>query len=78
MVTERNKGKMEKGILEQYCTIALRYYNSVGLTSQRIIEKSETYGGSLVGYGGLRFMKFSMDDAEWEEYCSQQNNQLKY
>lgn len=70
--------QMEKGILEQYCTIPLRYYNSVGLTSQRIIEKSETYGGSLVGYGGLRFMKFSMDDAEWEEYCSQQNNQLKY
>lgn len=70
--------QMEKGLLSYYNMIPIRYLNSTELISQRTVMGSETFVNSLVGYGGIRFMSFSMDDAEWDKYCDENNRQLKY
>lgn len=69
---------VEKNLLLIYNMIPFRYLNSVALESQRIIEGSDHYVNPLVGFGGLRFMTYSMDDAAWETYCKKNNNQLAY
>ncbi|MCC8064304.1 MAG: hypothetical protein LIO70_04345, partial [Clostridiales bacterium] len=69
---------MEKGILEYYGMAPLAYLNEAVMYSQRIVLGSDTYVNSLVGFGGIRMMTYTMDDAEWAEYCASQNNQLTY
>ena len=53
--------------------------NSVAaeLYSQRIMFPCD-FINTLVGRGGLKLMTYTMDDAEWEQYCADQNNQLTY
>lgn len=68
----------EKGLLETYTMAPLTYYNNCGLNSQRIITGSDHFVNSLVGFGGIRAMTYSMDDEEWTAYCAENNNQLSY
>jgi oligopeptide transport system substrate-binding protein len=68
----------EKGLLEMYTMAPLTYSNGCGLNSQRIIQGSDHFIDSLVGFGGIRAMTWTMDDNEWVEYCSKHNNQLNY
>jgi len=68
----------EKGLLETFTMAPLTYYNSCLLTSQRIIQGSDHFINSLVEFGGIRAMTWTMDDAEWADYCAQNNNQLSY
>ncbi|MDO4459659.1 MAG: ABC transporter substrate-binding protein [Clostridia bacterium] len=70
--------KMEKAILEQYELAVLCYDNEAVLYSQRIVLGSDYYINSLVGFGGISRMTYTMNDAEWADYCAQQNNQLTY
>ncbi len=69
---------MEKGILEWYGQIVLYYDVGAGMYSQRLILGSEEYINSLVERGGLMFYTYTMNDAEWDEYCASQNNNLSY
>ncbi|MGN0426850.1 MAG: ABC transporter substrate-binding protein [Agathobacter sp.] len=69
---------MEKGILLNYHVIPVCSYNIPTLISQRIVLGSEEYINSIVGRGGIAFMTYTMDDAEWEEYCAEQGNDLAY
>lgn len=69
---------MERQLLEYYGAIPLSAYSSAVLYSQRIVLGSEEYINSLVGYGGLSQMTYTMDDAEWEAYCAGKNYQLTY
>lgn len=69
---------MEKGVLEYYGMVVLTYYSDAYMYSQRVIQGSEEYINSLVGFGGLAFMTYTMDDASWAEYCASQNNNLTY
>ena len=69
---------IEKGVLEWYGQVVLFYDVSAGMYSQRVIPGSEEYINSLVGFGGTAFMTYTMDDAEWAEYCASQNNNLTY
>lgn len=68
----------EKGLLETYNMAPLTYSNSCSLNSQRLIQGSNHYINNLVGFGGLRFLTWSLDDAEWDRYCKENNNQLNY
>lgn len=71
--------RCEQGLLGTYTMIPLTYSISTSLYSQRTVEGSEDFVNTLVdGYGGLRFMTYTMDDAEWADYCAQNNNQLTY
>lgn len=78
--TTRNTilARCEKAILENYCAVPLRYSTATSLISHRIQEASDTYINSLVEFGGERFRKFLMDDAEWDAYCKRNKNQLSY
>ncbi len=69
---------MEKNILEYYGVIPLSSKSSAILYSQRVVLGSEEYINSLVEYGGLSQLTYTMDDAEWEAYCADKNYQLTY
>ena len=69
---------VEKALLSYYNMIPIYYMNSSKLISHRTIQKADHYINPMVGYGGLQEMTYSMDDAEWEEYCKKNNYQLKY
>ena len=68
----------EKGLLLHYNMIPIRYWTSVSLNSHRILEGSEVFVNSLVGFGGLREKQFTMDDKDWDAYCERNNYQLTY
>ncbi len=68
----------EKALLEYYNVAPMAYFTTVSLGSHRIIEYSDTYMNQFVAFGTLYFMEYSMDDAEWDAYCAENNNQLKY
>ena len=69
---------IEKGVLEWYGQVVLFYDASAAMYSQRVVLGSEEYINSLVGFGGTAYMTFTMDDAEWADYCASQNNNLTY
>lgn len=69
---------MELGLLNTYLMIPIYYRNAAVLYSQRTVLGSETYLNSILGYGGIRYMTYTMDDAEWAAYCAENNNQLTY
>ena len=69
---------MEEAMLKLYFTIPIYDTNYATLYSQRTVLGSEEYINSLVGRGGLMAMTYTMDDAQWAEYCASQNNQLTY
>lgn len=68
----------ERGLLEQYTMIPFAYQRTAGLNSHRVIEGAEEFVNQLVGRGGLRALKFTMDDAEWADYCRKNGNRLAY
>ncbi len=69
---------IERQILEYYGIIPLSSMTYASLYSQRIVLGSEEYINCLVQYGGLSQITYTMDDAEWEEYCASKNYQLTY
>ena len=69
---------MEKGLLLNYHMIPIFSSCGASLASHRIVYGSEDYINSIVGRGGIQFMTYTMDDADWAAYCAEQNNQLSY
>ena len=69
---------VERGLLEYYNMIPIRYMTSIGLNSQRIIEGSQDFINSIIGRGGIRHMTYSMDDYQWEVYCKDNKYKLLY
>lgn len=69
---------LEKGLLMTYKNIPLFYESETHLHSQRIVLGAERYLNSVVEYGGIRFLTYTMDDAEWSKYCEKQRYQLEY
>ncbi len=58
---------VEHCFLNWFPTTSLYYRNVAGLNSQKVNDASSTYI-TLVGFGGLDFVTFNYDDAEWAEY----------
>ena len=57
---------LEKEILGVYYTVPLQYRFSAGLLSYKVEYASRTYN-TFMGYGGIRYMTYNYDDAEWEK-----------
>ena len=76
----RNKilANVELALLETYCMIPVRNFNTNSLVSQRLVEGADFYVNPLVERGGIRFRTYTMDDAEWDAYCKENGNQLTY
>lgn len=69
---------VEKALLEMYNMIPYRYMYSTSLHSQRIENASDHYINAIVEFGGFNFMRYTLDDAEWEAYCKQNKYKLVY
>ena len=70
---------VEGALLENYHTLPLRSLREAYLLSQQV--EYITYDFDIMimeEFGGFRFMTYNYTDAEWEEYCAEQNNQLTY
>ena len=67
--------QMEAAFLNWYPTTAVYYRNTATMDSQKIHSASDTYV-TLVAFGGIQFMTFNYDDAEWADYIA--NNELVY
>jgi len=65
----------EKCFLSYYTTTPVYYRNVASLHSQRIEYPTYQYVMN-VGFGGLSYYTYTMDDAEWAEFIA--NNELKY
>lgn len=66
---------IEHALMNWFTTTSLYYRNVAGLTSQKVNQGSDTYL-TLVGFGGLEFITYNYDDAEWADYIA--NNTLVY
>jgi ABC-type transport system substrate-binding protein len=69
---------MENAILKEYITVPLYDWNTAGMYSQRIVLGSEEYINSVIGFGGIGYITYTMDDAAWDAYCAENNYQLTY
>jgi ABC-type transport system substrate-binding protein len=69
---------MEAAILKTYITVPLYDLNSAGMYSMRTVLGSDEYINSVIGNGGIAYMTYTMDDAEWDAYCADNNYQLPY
>lgn len=68
---------IELGLLQQYRTIPIYYYNSTVLDSRKIVWGSDIFN-SIMGYGGFQYMTYIYNDEEWEAYCKENNYSLQY
>ena len=67
--------KMELCFLSYYTTTPLYYRNVASLDSQKINNAVSTYL-QLVQFGGISYLTYNYDDAEWADYIA--NNTLEY
>jgi ABC-type oligopeptide transport system substrate-binding subunit len=70
-------GAIEYKILSDYATLPLYYRCAASLDSQRVVNGAEKYI-PLIGYGGVRFITYTYDDAAWAAYCADQKYKLTY
>lgn len=68
---------LERGVLETYQCIPLGTYTNAALISYKVQYATEEYN-IMYGFGGFRLMKFTMNDAEWEQFKKDNNGQLNY
>ena len=66
---------LEAGIINRFECIPLVARGTSSLLGLKTENASKNYI-NLVGYGGIRFLKFNYDDAEWSKFCSEHNNSL--
>ena len=67
----------EKTVLGAYVTLPMLADASMALLSQQVYYVVETYS-PMMGRGGISYMKYNYNDAEWTEYVSSQGGTLQY
>ena len=60
--------ELEEYMLKKQYFISVRARQSISMDSFRIKQGTDTYL-QLVGFGGIRFMTYTMTDQEWSDYC---------
>ncbi len=66
-------GGLEAGILNRFEAIPIVSRSSTSLTSFKVENGTSKYI-SLIGYGGVRFMKFNYNDKEWQDFLKEAGN----
>ena len=67
--------ELEKYMLSKQYFITVRSRQSLAMNSFRVKDGTDTYL-QLVGFGGIQYLTYTMDDATWADYCA--NNKLDY
>lgn len=66
---------LEAGILNRFEAVPLVARGSSSLLGFKCEYATKTYV-SLIGYGGIRLMKFNYTDSQWSNFCSSHGNSL--
>ena len=68
---------VEAAILQQYYAVPVYSRYSASLMSYKCDYNSYEYN-TFVGYGGMQYMTYHFDDAEWAEFVSSKGGTLNY
>ena len=68
---------LEREILIQYYTVPIQYSFSSSMISYQIEYKTRTYN-TFMGYGGMRYLTYTYDDAEWEAAVQAAGGEIDY
>ena len=66
---------LEAGILNRFEAVPVVARATSSLNSWKIENGTENYI-NLIGYGGIRHIRFNMNDGEWAKYCKAHNYKL--
>ena len=69
--------RLEQEILLQYYTVPMYNYFSASLISYKCDYVTYEYN-TFMGYGGIKYMQFNYDDAEWEQVVADEGGVLDY
>ena len=67
----------EGKILESYNYLPMLQDGSMALLSQQVFYVIEEYN-PIIGRGGITYLKYNYNDAEWAEYVASQGGELQY
>ncbi len=70
-------GKLEGAVLLNYNFIPIMDDASAQLVGQKVHYFNDEYIYG-VGFGGIKYMTYNYDDAQWADYLASQNNELDY
>ena len=68
---------IEEHMLTSYNAVPILLDGSGTLLSKQVYYIVEEYN-PMMGRGGMTYMKYNFDDAEWESYVAEQGGTLKY
>ena len=68
---------IEKEILVQYYTVPIQNYFSASMISYQIEYATRTYN-TFMGYGGMRYLTYAYDDAEWAAAVAAEGGVIDY
>ena len=63
-------GMMEKEVLLTYYTVPTAYWFTASLLSYQVEYGSRTYN-TFMGYGGIRYLTYNYNDAQWAAYLAE-------
>ena len=69
---------LEGAILNTYNHIPMIQEQGTSLLSQQVYYVIEEYNGVMGGRGGIAYLKYNYNEAEWAAYIKEQGGQLKY
>lgn len=70
-------GAIETAVLNAYYSVPVYSRYSASLISYKCDYNSYDYN-TFVGYGGMRYMTYHFDDAEWAEFVAEKDGKLNY
>jgi hypothetical protein len=68
---------LEREVLVQYYTVPIQNYFSASMLSYKVDYITYEYN-TFMGYGGMKYMTYNYDDAEWAAFVAENNGQLSY
>ena len=68
---------LEKAVLSKYYTVPISYSFAASLLSYKVDYITYEYN-TFMGYGGMKYMTYNYDDAEWAAILEENNGQLDY
>ena len=68
---------LEKAVLQAYYTVPISYSFAASMLSYKVDYITYEYN-TFMSYGGMKYMTYNYDDAEWAAILEENNGQLDY
>ena len=68
---------LEKAVLLSYYTVPIQNSFAASMLSYKVDYITYEYN-TFMGYGGMKYMTYNYDDAEWAKFVDDNNGQLNY